>query len=123
MKKRGKTTRQNIMPLVTIGVGLALIILAGAWLLFNSGTLGGGPTAPGTTTNGSADIPYPEVVRVSPGDAKAAYDLGTAVFVDVRSAQVYEQSHIATAINIPLEELPARIGELNPEDWIITYCT
>ncbi len=122
MKKR-KTARKNTMPLITIGVGLLLMILAGAWLLYTSGVLGPGPAAPGAGENAEADLPFPEVDRVSPADAKAAYDLGTAVFLDVRSAQAYAQSHIANSINIPLEELPARIGELNPEDWIITYCT
>lgn len=119
MKKRSKT-RNNTIPLITMGVGLLLIIAAGAWLLSNTGrepaTGGGGAS----TTSG---IPFPEVPRVSLSDSKAAYDLGSAVFLDVRSPQQYAESHIPEAINIPLNELSGRLGELNPEDWIITYCT
>jgi rhodanese-related sulfurtransferase len=61
------------------------------------------------------------VPRVSLADAKAAYETGGAVFVDVRDAESYAQSHIPGALSIPLSELPNRIGELNPSDWIITY--
>jgi 3-mercaptopyruvate sulfurtransferase SseA len=61
--------------------------------------------------------------RVSVGDAKAAYDLKQAVFVDVRGVAFWEQGHIPGAISIPLEEIESRQGELSQGDWIITYCT
>ena len=69
------------------------------------------------------EIPYPDVLRVSLSDAKKAYDDGTAVFVDVRDSASYQQSHIPGALSIPLDELASRENELNPNDWIITYCT
>jgi rhodanese-related sulfurtransferase len=56
-------------------------------------------------------------------DAKKALDAKSAVFVDVRSPESYSAGHITGAINIPLAELESRAGELNPADWIITYCT
>ncbi len=74
------------------------------------------PTAP-------AEIPNPEIPRVSLGNAKAAYELKSAVFVDVRDAQSYQASHIPGAVSIPLADLPNRLNELKPTDWIITYCT
>jgi len=64
-----------------------------------------------------------EVQRVTPEEAKAAFDSGAAVFLDVRSQTVYVQSHIPRALSIPLAELQPRIAELDPEQWIITYCT
>ncbi|MGW8250135.1 MAG: rhodanese-like domain-containing protein, partial [Anaerolineales bacterium] len=64
---------------------------------------------------------FPQIERVSLQDAKAAYDQDQAVFVDVRSGEEYQQGHIPGAVNIPLLDIPNRIGELNPEDWIITY--
>jgi hypothetical protein len=63
------------------------------------------------------------VARVSVGDAKAAYDLQQAVFVDVRDRAFYQENHIPGALSIPLNELEGRLGELDPADWIITYCT
>jgi rhodanese-related sulfurtransferase len=57
------------------------------------------------------------------GDAKAAFDLEQAVFVDVRERAFYNESHIPGALSIPLNEIEARLGELNSSDWIITYCT
>jgi 3-mercaptopyruvate sulfurtransferase SseA len=75
--------------------------------------------------------PYPNptpataesVVRVSLADAKSAFDAKTAVFLDVRDTGSYAEAHIPGALNIPLNELEARLGELDPNAWIIPYCT
>jgi 3-mercaptopyruvate sulfurtransferase SseA len=64
-----------------------------------------------------------EVQRITPEEAKAAFDSGAAVFLDVRSHTIYLQSHIPGALSIPLAELKPRIAELDPGQWIITYCT
>jgi rhodanese-related sulfurtransferase len=64
-----------------------------------------------------------EVERVSVSEARAALDEQRAVFLDVRTASDYERSRIPGAVSIPLGELEARLGELDREDWIITYCT
>lgn len=64
-----------------------------------------------------------EVQRITPEEAKAAFDSGAAVFLDVRSHTIYLQSHIPGALSIPLAELKLRIAELGPAQWIITYCT
>jgi 3-mercaptopyruvate sulfurtransferase SseA len=61
--------------------------------------------------------------RVSLDDAKAAFDSQQAVFVDVRDASSYAEHHIPGAVSIPLVDLEARIGELDQDEWIITYCT
>ncbi len=45
-----------------------------------------------------------EVQRVTPEEAKAAFDSGSAVFLDVRSHTAYVQSHIPGALSIPLAE-------------------
>ena len=70
-----------------------------------------------------AEEVYPEIERVSVEEAKAAFDSGTAVFVDVRSAEAYQAAHISGSVNIPSEELEARLSELDKTEWIITYCT
>jgi hypothetical protein len=67
-----------------------------------------------------ADVP-----RISVGDAKAAFDSGKAIIVDVRSAESYAAGHVAGAISIPLSEIEANPTglDLDKEQWIITYCT
>lgn len=105
-------------PLMMVGIGLLIILGAGGWYLYT--VLNPPETIIPTLQVVASD---PDIPRVSAGDAKAAYDIGSAVFVDVRSADAYAQSHITGALSIPLGELPDRMNELNPEDWIITYCT
>lgn len=81
----------------------------------------------GGQPSSTADLPVTEddVPRVTVEDAKAAFDAGTAVIVDVRSQASYETSHAAGALSIPLNEFEDNIGGIDlPEDrWIITYCT
>lgn len=112
-------------------IGSIVIIALGAILILSSVA---GPTGPAAAppaaaptaappASSVADIPYPEIKRVSPGDARAALELKQAVIVDVRDADSYASKHIAGAINIPLSELEARLKELDPNQWIITYCT
>lgn len=79
------------------------------------------------TSSPRLDLPRDEaaVPRVSVEQAKAALDSGAAVIVDVRSAQSYQQEHIAGAISIPLADIefnPTSLT-LDKKQWIITYCT
>jgi rhodanese-related sulfurtransferase len=67
--------------------------------------------------------PDPEVPRITIEEAKAAYDEGAAVFVDVRDASAYALGHVPGAVLMDLPEVKARLGELDPNQWIITYCT
>lgn len=83
------------------------------------------PFEPLPTTPEDIPLNEDEVTRVSLEDAKAAFDSGSAVIVDVRSAQAFEASHIPGAINIQLGEFetnPTELG-LPKNQWIITYCT
>jgi 3-mercaptopyruvate sulfurtransferase SseA len=101
--------------LLVIAGGL-LILGAALFALFfqrNSAPESAVPTAAET---GSGQVP-----RVSLEEAKAAYDSGRAVFVDVRTAESYAQSHIPGSLSIPLAELPDRIDELDAGAWIILY--
>jgi len=68
-------------------------------------------------------IPYPDVPRVSPTDAKAQLDSGQAIVVDVRALEDYQAAHADGAISIPLDALEARMQELPKNAGIITYCT
>jgi len=61
-----------------------------------------------------------EVPRIVLDEAKQHYDGGTAIFVDARSADDYENAHIDGAIHL----LPGTVdNELPKDQLIITYCT
>jgi 3-mercaptopyruvate sulfurtransferase SseA len=78
-------------------------------------------------TESAGDFPLTEadVPRVTAEEAKAALDSGAAIIVDVRDPAQYEQSHVAGAISIWLDDIEANPTGLNldKDQWIITYCT
>lgn len=47
---------------------------------------------------------------------------GTAQLVDIRFKEEFEAWHMGTAINIPLNELPQRLHELDRDKLIVTAC-
>jgi hypothetical protein len=109
---------QSVLPIVLMVAGALILVGVLIWFFMSSAP------APVPTSAPAADrIPYPDVSRVGLGDAKAAFDTETAVFVDVRGEALYSESHIPGAISMTEEELDARLKELNPNDWIIPYCT
>ena len=115
MKKR-KTQRSPVPMLLALGGGLLLI--AAAIIL---GTQRSSTVSPPEIAH--EEETYPEVARVSLEEAKTALDAGTANIVDVRAGEAYQAAHVAGSINIPLAELETRLGELDRNEWIITYCT
>ena len=114
MKKN--QNRKSMFPLFLVAAGVLLILGAVGWYIY----LGSRNAQPSVTSDLSEEN-YPQVKRVSLENAKAAYELGSAVFIDVRSAREYAQSHIPGALSIPLAELSERISELDHKAWIITY--
>ena len=78
------------------------------------------PQSSGTLPATEAEVP-----RVPVDVAKAAFDTGQAIIVDVRSADAYAASHAKGAINILLGEIETNSNGLNlgRNQWIITYCT
>lgn len=114
----GKRTSRSILPLILISAGVLLVVGAGIWVLNPFG--GAGVPA---TPDQAGSIPYPEVARVNPGDAKAAYDLRQAIFLDVRGEPSFSEGHIPGALSITEADLADRLNELDPNAWIIPYCT
>lgn len=106
--------RKNPFPWMLIGGGVLLILAGVAWVALNPSS------APAMTPT---PISIDQVMRVSLVDAKAAFDAGTAVFLDVRDSGTYNVSHIPGSLLIPISDLTNRLGELNPSSRIITYCT
>ncbi len=66
---------------------------------------------------------FPDIARVSVEEAYAAHTNGTSVFVDSRSLGLFQAERIPGALSIPVDEISNRLDELDPDDWIITYCT
>lgn len=116
-----KKKNAQVLPILLLMAGSALLILASAVFLLQNGSSQAAPPSP--ASSGHDEETYPEITRVSIEQAKAALDSGTAVFVDVRGAEAYDISHIPSSLSIPLGELEERISELDPNQWIIRYCT
>jgi hypothetical protein len=76
-----------------------------------------------TSTAMSETLTLDDVQRISQVDAKAAFDGQKAVFIDVRSTGSYHSMHIPGAISVPETDIPARLDRLDPQQWIITYCS
>ena len=55
-------------------------------------------------------------------DLLARLTRGDTVVLDVRPALEYRQGHIAGARSIQVDELDARLGELDPQREIVAYC-
>ncbi|MBC7878172.1 MAG: hypothetical protein H7Y59_13460 [Anaerolineales bacterium] len=114
MKRRKQNSKNPLLFIV--GSGLLLIVIG--LMLASQNT----STAP-TTAALSEEEADALVPRVSLVDSKAALDSGSAIFLDVRTAEAFQSERITGSINIPLAELESRMTELDPEQWIITYCT
>jgi hypothetical protein len=63
------------------------------------------------------------VPRISIAEAKAAFDRGEAVIIDVRPLESYKQEHIKGSISIPNSDTAARLNELPKSKLIIAYCS
>jgi len=77
--------------------------------------------APVTLTQ-QAEPSIESAKRIERTEAIKMVDEKKAVFVDVRPKDQYEIGHIKGAINIPLSDLIARIKDLPPHKYIVTYC-
>ena len=47
---------------------------------------------------------------------------GAPAVLDVRAVAEWRESHIAGSINIPLNQLPDRLGELSGNDLLVAHC-
>ena len=113
MSRFMKKTKKKLSLLFT-GITLTLLVLG--CTSQTSPVLQAQPDSPANTAPA-------EVSRIGVEESKAAFDSGEAIFLDVRSESSYAYNHIPGALSIPLAELEGRIDELDPEYWIITYCT
>lgn len=127
--ERHRQTKRSFVstPIMLAAAAGAILILAGFMLLANSKRPAADPVTGFATTvpdsHNEEGIPYPEVPRISPAEAKAAVDAGTALIVDVRSQGEYDTARVSNAVPLPLVDLDARYRDLPQDMEIITYCT
>jgi 3-mercaptopyruvate sulfurtransferase SseA len=112
------STGRSSTPIIFIALGI-LLILGALYLIYINPANQENPQ--GNLSNQEEQVSG--VSRVSLEEAKTAFDTQEAVFLDVRDSAAYLENHIPGAVSIPLTELEARFGELDPKAWIITYCT
>lgn len=66
------------------------------------------------------EIPDPET-------AKQVFDAGSALFVDVRSRDMFDEGHIPGAVSLPLGDFESRVeafaAEVSPTQPLVTYCS
>jgi len=67
--------------------------------------------------------PTDDVKRISLADARAAFDAGTAVIIDVRGEPSYKAGHIKGSKLIELKDIAAHSDELPKDKTIILYCS
>lgn len=60
--------------------------------------------------------------NLSPNQLKALLDARSVVLLDVRMPEELEIAQLPGALNIPLNELPQRLVELNPQAPIAVLC-
>ena len=108
--------KYNNWPIALLTVGVLLIIGSVSWYVYFN-------NRPAETPPASEGNVLDSVPRVSLADAKAAFDTQSAIFLDVRSADAYQISHIPGAISISLNELAQKMATLDKGAWLIPYCT
>lgn len=77
-----------------------------------------------TTGNPSSFVDQSKIKYISTDDLKKRFQAGENIFVlDVQSPENFRRKHLTGAVNIPINELEGRIGELPSGQKIIVYGT
>lgn len=76
-----------------------------------------------TQTTDSPQIAYgPGVVEMSPQEARPGIEAAYSQFIDVRTPEEYAAGHANRTRNIPLDQLPRKIGDLEKNEPIYLIC-
>jgi len=62
------------------------------------------------------------IEEIGPDELRRRLATGEITLLDVRPALEYRQGHIAGALSVPVDELPARLPELPSDRTIVAYC-
>lgn len=64
-----------------------------------------------------------QIHRLTVAEAHQAVVNGEAILIDTRGEAQFNAQRASGAINIPINEIEARLSELDLDTWYITYCT
>ncbi|KUI25995.1 sulfurtransferase [Mycobacterium sp. IS-1742] len=62
-----------------------------------------------------------EVTQADVAELPVVFD-GSTLLLDVREHDEWRQGHAAGALHIPMGEIPARLGEVDPEATVYVMC-
>ncbi len=89
----------------------------------STGSSSSSSNSTGSASGPTASTPGDGVRRMTTAELRDALEKGTAVVVDVRSAESYKMSHIKGSLNIPEGEIVARKDEMPRDKTIVFYCS
>jgi len=79
------------------------------------------------TANTDAAAVWMDFEIPDPETAKQVFDAGSALFVDVRSRDMFDEGHIPGAVSLPLGDFKTRVeafaAEVSPAQPLVTYCS
>lgn len=122
---------KNTLVLYCTGEGCSVSKAAGAELVQNGYkkvfVLDGGLAAweasgfPITPAKSPDAKPSTPAGRVSPRDLSKRLKKGSSLILDARPAAEFSAGHVPGALNVPLESLESRLGELDKTRSIVVY--
>lgn len=79
------------------------------------------PPADPPPAHGSLDPNGPQVSEIGVAEARARFDAGSALFIDVRSGADFAAGHIPGALTITSTDLDARLSAMPADAVIVAY--
>lgn len=110
MPKRSSFSKKNLS--LSLWLGITLLVLVAAVLTYEAFQRAN------QIVNTQDDV-----IRISAFAAIRAVERGDAILLDTRDAASFQIQHAKDALNLPLAEVEARLGDLDPKQYYITYCT
>lgn len=120
MTPNSRNTRIAALSLAVVAIALIVVAIAVILAVRPTGVpvvqaaAGGESAAPAAVTSG---LITPQQYTAQYVDGGAAHQL-----VDVRTPEEFASGHLPDAINIPLQELSGRLGEIAANEPVVLYC-
>lgn len=122
-----KKQAPQAQQMLSTGMALVVVAIAGLMLAFNSGLLGpqgAAEVVPETSAEGQPSYMVDAPQNIQPQAYVDTFAEGEVdhILVDVRTPREFDGGHIAGAVNIPLDEIPQRLAEFPQDKPIVLYC-
>lgn len=106
--------------------GSILILAAVVGLTVNQVRSGGLPLWGDWSPEARLQLDSGDTLVVGPDEAEALFVTQSAIFLDARASDIFEEGHIQGALNLPVEEIDkafdAFSADIPPEATIVAYC-